>query len=50
MAAPGHVVVLDHGKTSLKLLLLDAEGTVVDRRSAPNRPRAGPPAAPGGQE
>ncbi|MFM8679513.1 MAG: hypothetical protein ACKOGH_07865 [Alphaproteobacteria bacterium] len=43
MAAPGHVAVLDHGKTSLKLLLVDAQGAVVARRGAPNRAQAGPP-------
>ncbi len=43
MAAPGHVAVLDHGKTSVKLLLVDADGAVVDRLAMPNRPLAGPP-------
>jgi sugar (pentulose or hexulose) kinase len=36
-------VVLDIGKTNLKLLLLGADGRVAAQRSRPNRPLPGPP-------
>jgi L-fuculokinase len=43
MAAPGHVAVFDHGKTSLKLILVDEAGAVAGRRTVPNHSLDGPP-------
>ncbi|WP_027133752.1 FGGY-family carbohydrate kinase [Geminicoccus roseus] len=37
------VLVLDVGKTNMKLLAIDTEGTILGQSRAPNRPLPGPP-------